>query len=32
MRKLLKIFREKVKELSNYLQDLADGASYAIHR
>jgi hypothetical protein len=32
MKKLLKTFREKMKELSSYLQDLADGASYAIHR
>lgn len=32
MKKLLKTFQEKVKVLATYLQDLADGASYAIHR
>ncbi len=32
MKKLWKIFREKAKELANILQELAGGASYAIHR
>ncbi len=32
MKKLLKTFREKTKELVALLQELANGASYAIHR
>jgi len=32
MKKLLEILREKTKKLSSFLQELANGASYAIHR
>ena len=32
MKKLLKTLREKTKELTAFLQELANGASYAIHR
>lgn len=32
MKKLLKVFLEKTKKLAAYLEDLAHGASYAIHR
>ena len=32
MKKLLEALREKTKKLSSFLQELANGASYAIHR
>ncbi|SNR36041.1 hypothetical protein SAMN06265376_101129 [Dokdonia pacifica] len=32
MKRLLRIFQEKMKKMADFLQELADGASYAIHR